>query len=164
MARTGRSCTRRAAGPPGSRPRLCAVNPHFSPRLRWARRKARSASKQNTHFKSAPAAGSQANLALASPPAGGLVSGRTVKEQVSASANNHTLSRFGFSAADSDSGRRARGSHERAGSARKGRKKHVSELSRPNRSAWIVVEQNHNGIGKLMVAAFQIHANIQWNQ
>ena len=27
-----------------------------------------------------------------------------------------------------------------------------------------VVEQNHNGIGKLMVPAFQIHANIQWNQ
>ena len=66
-----------------------------------------------------------------------------------------------FSAADSDSGRRARGSHERARSARKGRKKHVSALSRPNRSPWIVVEQNHNGMGKLVVAAFQIHANIQ---
>ena len=74
------------------------------------------------------------------------------------------MSRFGFSAADSDSGRRARGSHERARSARKSRKKHDSALSEPNRSPWIVVEQNHNGIGKLMVPAFQIHENIQWNQ
>ena len=57
-------------------------------------------------------------------------------------------------------GRRAHGSHERARSARKGRKKHVSVLPRPNRSPWIVVEQNHNGIGKLMVPAFQIYANM----
>ena len=75
------------------------------------------------------------------------------------SASNH-MSGFGFSATDSDSGRRAHGSHERARSARKGRKKHVSVLPRPNRSPWIVVEQNHNGIGKLMVPAFQIYANI----
>ena len=67
---------------------------------------------------------------------------------------------LGFSATDSDSGRRAHGSHERARSARKGRKKHVSVLPRPNRSPWIVVEQNHNGIGKLMVPAFQIYANM----
>ena len=74
-------------------------------------------------------------------------------------ASNH-MSGFGFSATDSDSGRRAHGSHERARSARKGRKKHVSVLPRPNRSPWIVVEQNHNGIGKLMVPAFQIYANM----
>ena len=37
---------------------------------------------------------------------------------------------------------------------------HVSVLPRPNRSPWIVVEQNHNGIGKLMVPAFQIYANM----
>ena len=78
-------------------------------------------------------------------------------------ASNH-MSRFGFSATDSDSGRRAHGSHERARSARKGRKKHVSVLPQPNRSPWIVVEQNHNGIGKLMVSAFQIYANIEWTQ
>ena len=54
--------------------------------------------------------------------------------------------------------------NERARSARKGRKKHVSVLPQPNRSPWIVVEQNHNGIGKLMVPAFQIYANIEWNQ
>ena len=30
----------------------------------------------------------------------------------------------------------------------------------PHRSPWIVVEQNHNGIGKLMVPAFQIYANM----
>ena len=79
-------------------------------------------------------------------------------------ANNHTCPDLGFQTADSDTGRRARGSHERARSARKGRKKHVSALSRPNRSPWIVVEQNHNGIGKLMVPAFQVHANSPWNQ
>ncbi len=78
-------------------------------------------------------------------------------------ASNH-MSRFGFSATHSDSGRRAHGSHERARSARKGRKKHVSVLPQPNRSPWIVVEQNHNGIGKLMVSAFQIYANIEWTQ
>ena len=38
--------------------------------------------------------------------------------------------------------------------AQHSRKKHVSALSRPNRSPWIVVEQNHNGIGKPMVPAF----------
>ena len=74
------------------------------------------------------------------------------------------MSGFGFSATDSDSGRRAHGSHESQAQKReeawKGRKKHVSVLPRPNRSPWIVVEQNHNGIGKLMVPAFQIYANM----
>ena len=77
------------------------------------------------------------------------------------SASNHTGYRFGFQLPIRIA---VAGPHERARSARKGRKKHVSALSRPTRSPWIVVEQNHNGIGKLMVPAFQIHANIQWNQ